>query len=109
MKGTMSAATAHKQYTEIVTAYRRIIADPTLRARFGREIDDFVRTCALGVWQADDTSQISPRHVEFYNAIYSPGSNSPMPLSTPLPGFRPGPKRSNCPTPSASSTASTPG
>jgi len=80
MKGTMSAATAHKQYTEIVTAYRRIIADPTLRARFGREIDDFVRTCALGVWQADDASQISPRHVEFYNAIYSPGSNSPSAL-----------------------------
>ena len=80
MKGTMSAATAHKQYTEIVTAYRKIIADPTLRLKFGREIDEYVRQCAFGVWQADDASQISPRHVEFYNAIYSPGEQSPSAL-----------------------------
>lgn len=80
MKGTMSAATAHKQYTEIVTAYRKIIADPTLRLKFGREIDEYVRRCAFGVWQADDASQISPRHVEFYNAIYSPGTQSPAAL-----------------------------
>ena len=80
MKGTMSAATAHKQYTEIVTAYRKIIADPTLRLKFGREIDGYIRQCAFGVWQADDASQISPRHVEFYNAIYSPGAQSPAAL-----------------------------
>ena len=80
MKGTMSAATAHKQYTEIVTAYRKIIADPTLRVKFSREIDEFVRRCAFGVWQADDASQISPRHVEFYNAVYSPGTQSPAAL-----------------------------
>ena len=96
MKGTMSAATAHKQYTEIVTAYRRIIADPALRARFGREVDEFVRACVLGVWQADDASQISPRHVEFYNAIYAPGGTSPSALywevatgAANYPGFQP--------------------
>ena len=80
MKGTMSAATAHKQYAEIVTAYRKIIADPTLRVRFSQEIDVFVRSCALGVWQADNASQISPRHVEFYNAIYAPGTQPPSAL-----------------------------
>ena len=72
MKGTMSPATAHKQYTEIVTAYRRIIADPGLRTRFSTQVDGFVRRCALGVWHADNESGVSPRHVEFYNAIYSP-------------------------------------
>ena len=80
MKGTMSAAAAHKQYTEMVTVYRKLIADPTLRLRFGQEVDGYVRRCALGLWQADDASQISPRHVEFYNAIYSPGSQSPAAL-----------------------------
>ena len=80
MKGTMSAATAHKQYTEIVSTLRRLIADPALRTRFSQEIDGFVRSCALGVWQADNASQITPRHVEFYNAIYSPGAQSPSAL-----------------------------
>lgn len=80
MKGTMSAAEAHKQYTEIITAYRRIIADPTLRTCFGREADEFVRRCVLGLWQADNATQITPRHVEFYNAIYSPGTQSPSAL-----------------------------
>ena len=30
MKGTMSAATVHKQYNEVVSAFRRLIADPAL-------------------------------------------------------------------------------
>ena len=80
MKGAMSAATAHKQYTEIVSAFRRIIADPALRTRFSQEIDGYIRRCALGVWQADNASQITPRHVEFYNAIYSPGVQPPSAL-----------------------------
>ena len=29
-KGTMSAATVHKQYNEVVSAFRRLIADPAL-------------------------------------------------------------------------------
>ena len=80
MKGAMSAATAHKQYTEIVAAFRKIIADPALRTRFSQEIDGYIRRCALGVWQADNASQITPRHVEFYNAIYSPGVQPPSAL-----------------------------
>lgn len=80
MKDTMSAATAHKQYTEIVSALRKLITDPALRTRFAGEIDGCVRRCALGVWQADNASQITPRHVEFYNAIYSPGAQPPSAL-----------------------------
>lgn len=71
MKGTMSAATVHKQYNEVVSAFRRLIADPALRARFDGEADGYFRRCALGVWQADNASSITPRHVEFYNAIYN--------------------------------------
>ena len=71
MKGTMSAASVHKQYNEVVSAFRRLIADPALRARFDGEADGYFRRCALGVWQADNASSITPRHVEFYNAIYS--------------------------------------
>ena len=77
MKGTMSAATVHKQYNEVVSAFRRLIADPALRARFDGEADGYFRRCALGVWQADNASSIPPRHVEFYNAIYTNGSSAP--------------------------------
>ena len=69
MKGTMSAAMVHKQYNEIVAAYCKLIADPGLRVRFAREIDGFVRDCALGVWQDDNASEITPGHVEFYISI----------------------------------------
>lgn len=80
MKGTMSAATVHKQYNEVVSAFRRLIADPALRARFDGEADGYFRRCALGVWQADNASSITPRHVEFYNAIYTNGSSAPSAL-----------------------------
>ena len=80
MKEPMSAATVHKQYNEIVTAYRKIIADPGLRVRFAREIDGFIRKCALGVWQADNASEITPKHVEYYNSIYTRGSQPPSAL-----------------------------
>jgi hypothetical protein len=73
----MTAAEVHKQYQEIVTAFRKLIPDPTLRLRFSRQIDDYVRQCALGVWQADNASAITPQHVEFYNAIYS--ADNPVP------------------------------
>ncbi len=92
MKGTMSAAEAHKQYTEMVSAYRKLIADPALRVRFGQEVDGYVRRCALGLWQADDASGISQRHVDFYNAVYSPDSSSPSALywevATGVAGFK---------------------
>ena len=80
MKGTMSAATVHKQYNEVVSAFRRLIADSALRARFDGEADGYFRRCALGVWQADNASSITPRHVEFYNAIYTNGSSAPSAL-----------------------------
>ena len=78
--GTMTAAEAHKQYNEAVTAFRRWIPDPTLRQTFNREADGYFQHCALGVWQADNAAQITPRHVEFYNAIYSGTNLSPSAL-----------------------------
>src|SRR5699024_10461906 len=69
--GTMTAAEAHKQYQEAVTAFRRWIPDPALRQAFHRDVDPFFQHCALGVWQADNAQAITPKHVEFYNAIYS--------------------------------------
>ena len=80
MRGTMSPAQAHKQYDEAVSAYRKWIPDPTLRMEFGRQADDYFRTCALGVWQADNATEITPRHVEFYNAIYSGTNTAPSAL-----------------------------
>ena len=80
MKGTISAAEAHRQYSEGMTAFRRQIADQALRDRFAREADTFFRACALGLWQRDGAS-LSPRHVEFYNAIYTKGN--PVPSSCP--------------------------
>ena len=48
MKGSLSAAEVHKQYSEGVTAFRRQIADATLRVNFTQEADVFLRACALG-------------------------------------------------------------
>lgn len=79
MRGTVSAEEAHRQYSEGMTAFRRQIADQTLRERFGREADAFFRSCALGLWQRDGAS-VTPRHVEFYNAVYTRGNPAPSVL-----------------------------
>ena len=63
MRGTLTASEVHKQYSEAVAAFRKLIPDPTLRMTFGRQVDEYVRQCALGVWQADNASAITPRHV----------------------------------------------
>ena len=78
--GSMTAAQAHKQYSEAVTAFRRWIPDPALRQAFQGEADGYFQHCALGVWQADNAAEITPRHVEFYNAIYSGTNLSPSAL-----------------------------
>ncbi|MEG2097417.1 MAG: AAA family ATPase [Pseudoflavonifractor sp.] len=95
MKGSMTAAAVHKQYDEGISAFRRQISDPALRGKFTLEVDGFLRACALGVWGRDGGA-ITPRHVEYYNAIYSAGSPVPSvlfwELSTAVldyPGFRP--------------------
>ena len=80
MATTITAAEVHKQYNEIVAAFRKLIPDPTLRMEFSRQIDGYMRQCALGVWQADNASAITPTHVEFYNAIYSKGFPHPSTL-----------------------------
>jgi len=76
----MTASEVHKQYTEIAAAFRKLIPDPALRLAFSRQVDGYVRQYALGVWQADSASSISPRHVEYYNAIWSPGNPVPSAL-----------------------------
>lgn len=80
MRGTITPAEAHKQYGEVVTAYRRFLPDARLRALVSSELDQYVRRCVLGLWQADNHGGITPRHVEFYNAIYTPGTPPPSAL-----------------------------
>lgn len=94
MKTPLSAAAVHKQYNEAMTAFRRCIPDPGVRAGFGREGDDFMRRCAVGLWQQD--GGLTPLHVEYHNAIYTKGSPVPSilywELSTAVaeyPGFQP--------------------
>ena len=76
MKSSISAAEVHKQYSEGVAAFRRQIPDAALRTRFTQEADTFFRACALGVWQRDG-APVTPRHVEYYNAIYAKGNPVP--------------------------------
>ena len=76
MKESVTTAAAHRQYQDSVSAFHRWIPDPTLRMAFSREADGYFRRCALGVWQADK----APRHVEFYNAIYSGTGPAPSAL-----------------------------
>ena len=73
----MSAASVHEQYGEIITAYGQLITRPILRHRVLEEIDGYVRRCALGLWQADNDREVTQRHVDFYNAIHTPGKPSP--------------------------------
>ena len=95
MKGSLSAAEVHNHYDEGIAAFRRQIGDATLRVKFNQEIDVFMRACALGVWGRDG-SPITPRHVEYYNALYCKGNPVPTilfwELSTAVgeyPGFQP--------------------
>ncbi|MDD6159645.1 MAG: AAA family ATPase [Oscillospiraceae bacterium] len=78
MAQPMTPASVHKQYDEGMTAFRRQISDPAARVAFGLEADAFMRQCACGVWQHDQG--MTPRHVEFYNAIYSKGNPVPSAL-----------------------------
>lgn len=80
MRESVTAAEAHRQYQETISAFRRWIPDPTLRMAFSREADGYFRRCALGVWQADNAVGITPRYVEFYNAIYSGTGPAPSAL-----------------------------
>ena len=85
MAQPMTPAAVHKQYDEAMTAFRRQLADPTCRVAFGREADSFMRQCACGVWHADEG--MTPRHVEYYNAIYSKGNPVPTALYWELASF----------------------
>lgn len=91
----MTAEAVHKQYEDGMSAFRRQISDTTLRQKFSREADIFMRGCALGVWGRDGGA-LTPRHVEYYNAIYTRGNPIPSilfwELSTAVseyPGFQP--------------------
>lgn len=78
MSQPITPAAVHKQYDEAMTAFRRQLADPAARVAFGREADAFMRQCACGVWHTDQG--MTPRHVEYYNAIYSKGNPVPTAL-----------------------------
>ena len=80
MSTMITASEVHKQYNEMMAAFRKLIPDPSLRMAFGSQVDGYMRQYVLGVWQADNASSISPRHVEFYNAIYSSGRQAPSAL-----------------------------
>lgn len=94
MKHPLSAAAVHKQYDEAMTAFRKYLPDPALRACFGQQADGFMRSCALGLWQQD--GGLTPLHVEYHNAIYTRGFQVPVILYWELctavaeyPGFQP--------------------
>ena len=76
----MTPSQVHKQYSEATGAFRKLIPDPALRMSFSRQVDGYMRQYALGVWQADNASSITPRHVEYYNAIWSAGNPVPSAL-----------------------------
>ena len=75
----MTTQAMHKQYSDGVTAFRQHIANPAMRQMFNAGADEFLRQCALGVWQADGGA-VTPQHVEWYNAIYCKGNPVPSAL-----------------------------
>ena len=95
VKDGMTVQAMHKQYSDGVTAFRQHIANPAMRQMFNAGADEFLRRCALGVWQADG-GKVTPQHVEWYNAIYCKGNPVPSVLFWELgtavaeyPGFQP--------------------
>ena len=76
----MTPSEVHKQYSEATAAFRKLIPDPALRMSFSRQVDGYMRQYALGVWQADNASSITPLHVEYYNAVWSQGNPVPSAL-----------------------------
>lgn len=69
----MNAAEFHRQYDEMLSAFRRQVPDAGLRVLLSREADTFFRRCALGVWNAGEVA-LTPTHVEYCNAIYCRGN-----------------------------------
>ena len=78
MAQPISPASAHKQYDEAMTAFRRQVDDPAARVAFGREADGFMRRCVCGLWQHDQG--LTSHHVEYYNAMYCKGNPVPTVL-----------------------------
>jgi hypothetical protein len=94
MAQALSPSSFHRQYQDMLGAFRAHLP-AAARVAFLQEADLFLRQCALGVWR-EGTVSISPTHVEYYNAIYSPESQPPSVLYWELvsgvdryPGFSP--------------------
>ena len=49
MSAVLTASEVHKQYNELVTAFRKLIPDPALRLTFSCQVDGYVRQYVLGV------------------------------------------------------------
>lgn len=97
MAQALSPSTFHRQYQDMLDAFRTHLPDATARVAFFQEADLFLRQCALGIWR-EGAASISPAHVEYYNAIYSREGTSPSVLYWELvssvdryPGFSPPP------------------
>lgn len=76
MSQSLSPHEFHRQYEELITAFRQHLPDATVRYQFSQDVDAFFRSCALGVWKHSGTS-IGTSHVEYYNAIYSQEDSLP--------------------------------
>lgn len=76
MANVLSPSEFHKQYTDILSSFQQHIPSARARVLFIQDIDDFLRRCALGLWNAGEHS-FSPIHVEYYNAIYCDGNTAP--------------------------------
>ena len=76
MKTPLSPAEVHKQYEKYLSTFLKTVPDATLRLRLSREADDFFRSLALGVWNADG-GLLTTGYVEYYNAVYLRGNPAP--------------------------------
>ncbi len=76
MKTPLSPAEVHKQYEKYLSTFLKTVPDATLRLRLSHEADNFFRSCALGVWNADG-GLLTTGYVEYYNAVYLRGNQTP--------------------------------
>ncbi|MBR1779996.1 MAG: AAA family ATPase [Oscillospiraceae bacterium] len=74
-KDKITAEMVGEKYRTGISAFARMLGDPTLRLNFVQEADPFFRRCALAVWQHG--GPVTEKHVAAYNAICSKGNRAP--------------------------------
>lgn len=73
MSAVITAGEVHRQYNEVMAAFRRMIPSPALRMAFSNQVDGYLRQYALGVMELALSACHTPRtYWRIYPSIWLP-------------------------------------